>query len=88
MRMATTGRCDADRGELGVAGAQCGVGPLVLGAGVENLGAALEHDPGEPGPVLVVPVDDEGGKGVLAQVREALSGRRRPCASIFWPMVK
>jgi hypothetical protein len=54
-----------------VAGAQRGLGAGRARGRRGGFRRALEHEPGEVGPVLVVAVDHQGGEGVLAQVRKA-----------------
>ena len=66
------------RAVLRVAGAQQRLGAVVLGAVLEDLGRAAQHDPAEPAPILVVAVDDESAAcGFSRMLRTRFSGRSR-----------
>src|SRR5438105_13405160 len=50
--------------------------PVVLGALRQDLGRAPQHDPAEPGPVLVIAIGDKRGDRIFDDVSEALQRPR------------
>src|SRR6266403_1321040 len=57
---------------LRVARAEHGLRPVVLGAVGQDLGRAAQHDPAEPGPVLVPAIGDKSDNRVIDNISEAL----------------
>src|SRR6266446_2899163 len=57
---------------LRVARAEHGLRPVVLGAVGQDLGRAAQHDPAEPGPVLVPAIGDKSGDRVIDNISETL----------------
>ena len=73
IRNAMTGSgLEPHRAVLRIPLAQRGLRPVVLVTGIEDLGAATQHHPCQPGPFLVVSVDDDGDAGVLFDVAKPL----------------
>ena len=65
-------RLDPHRAVLRIAFPQPGLRAVVLVAVVEDVGAAPQHHPCEPGPVFVVPIDDDGDARILRDVAQPL----------------
>src|SRR5215471_9779528 len=61
---------------LWIARAEQRLGPVVLGALGEDLGRAAQHDPAEPGPLLVIAIANKSGDRVFDDVFEALERPR------------
>ena len=57
---------------LGVARPEQLLRPVVFGAIGQDLGRAMQHDPAEPGPVLVPAIGNKSGHGIFSDVPQPL----------------